>query len=867
MTASVTDIVILIVAMAFVVGLLAPRIVLPRHRATRKAVALVYGALLAAILLYAGLGVRGLVISLVPGFVAWLLFRGEYSEPPEEPDCLAGPTAHQSEASVVPSSATTPDLPTLAPHPARVVAEPESSVRIAPLGGPPLVPEATKRLANAEPARMRARPTRWFAPGEPLMVEGLGLLIPDGMVYFGTALAAIRPWGGTEPALVNPQLEVSGAPGEAAPLGYWPSYTEISPAARVRYLEWLASGRRDPAIEIGYVFLFFYGLERRLLHDRLLFEDGAERSAVLDEVRALVDRYGANGSFSNYARNLLSLARLVSWTGDPTRRDEPPDDLLQEGANPPVDLRLRLGELAASGAPIPAGWALSWCLHDPNIPLRTPVRRCLPEFQRLFRIFYTRECGEGLIVKPNKTRVAYQYNPASASFGGPVEITREPVVPDITVLVGPVRKLSALVEQCATALEPYSRWIGRNPDSAGELAGAALLPDELIEAQDHAVVNKLAAWLEESMGGGVSATIRADELIDRWAAERPEALGKAACVGLCSVLDKLSFGLEPDVRFGGMTLRKGVPAVLFRIPSRGQSAPSPSYRGATVLLRLATMVAAADDVISPEERRLLETHLEEILQFSETERARLRAHLQWLLDSKPSMAGLKRQLEGMLPDHRRSLAEFLIATAGADGFISPEEIDLLRRIYPLLGLEPDDLFGHIHALASSAGGLARSASEPVVVRRAAPTTSGRRIPRPDEIAPKSIRGVEAIGLDQARIQSKLAETAIVAALLGSVFSENDLPPAPIPEPQVSNRGDGLIIPPLDGSHSSLLRLLGERMSWPRAEFEALAERHGVLPDGAIETINEAAFEKAGELVVDGDDPLELNRDVWKELVE
>lgn len=864
MTASAIDIVVLGVALALVAGMVAPRFVLPRQRANRKAVALVYGTLLATILLCSGLGLRGLTISFVPICVTWFLLRSGPSSSTEEPERPVQPAASQPQLPVVPLTGPTSEVPTVSLDPSRAVAARELSIRARSssltLGG-------ASRQESYEPSGKRDLPARWFAPGEPFSIKGLGLMIPDGMVYFGTELAAIRSWGGVEPALINPQLEALAASGAGPPLGYWPSYTEISPAARARYLKWLASGRRDSSIEIGFVFLFFYGLERRLLHDRLLFNVGAERNAIIDEIRALVDRYGENSSFSNYARNLLSLSRVVSWPGDPTRRDEPPDDLLRQGANPPVDLRLRLGELAASGAPIPAGWALAWCLHDPNIPLRTPARRCLPEFQRLFRAYYARECGEGLIVKPSKTPVTFQYNPASASFGGAVEVTREPVVPDITALVGPTRKLSALVEQCATAIEPYSRWIGRNPDSADDLAGAALLPDELVEARVHAVVNKLAAWLEATMGGRVTATIRADELIDRWAAERPETLGKAACVGLCSILDKLSFGLEPDVRFGGATLRKGTPAVLFTTPSRGQSAPSPGYRGATVLLQLATMVAAADDVISPEERRHLEKHLEEILHFSETERVRLRAHLQWLLESKPSMAGLKRQLEGMSPDHRRSLAEFLIGTAGADGTISPDEIDVLRRIYPLLGLEPDDLFGHIHALASGGSDMARPASEPVVVRPAAATRSGRRIPRPDEIAPKPVTGLEAIKLDQARIQSKLAETAVVAALLGSVFTEADPPPVPVPESQASAPGDALIIPPLDGSHSSLLRMLGDRQSWSRMEFEALAESHGVLPDGAIETINDAAFEKAGESVVDGDDPLELNRDVWKELVE
>ena len=50
-------------------------------------------------------------------------------------------------------------------------------------------------------------------------------------------------------------------------MSYWPSYSDIDPGCRATYLEWLANGRRDPDIDIGYVFLFFYGLERRVFFD------------------------------------------------------------------------------------------------------------------------------------------------------------------------------------------------------------------------------------------------------------------------------------------------------------------------------------------------------------------------------------------------------------------------------------------------------------------------------------------------------------------------------------------------------------------------------------------------------------------------
>jgi uncharacterized tellurite resistance protein B-like protein len=565
---------------------------------------------------------------------------------------------------------------------------------------------------------------------------------------------------------------------------------------------------------------------------------------------------------------------LASRSSEPERGDEPPADLLEDGSDAPFHLLLRLGEMVVAGKPISAGWALAWCLNAPDIGLRTPARRCPLEFQRLFRTLYAREHGSGMVIKPNKTPLKLAYHPASASFGGSVVITPEPGVPDISVLQAPLRKLQALVEQCTTALEPYSRWLGRNPENRADLAGLALLPSELLSEKAHAPIDGLAKWLNEELGTTPTVVLPAAELIDRWSSEKPETLGKAGSSAMCGLLDKLSFGVEPDVRFAGPPLSRDMTAVLFRSAADAPSTPSLAYHGATILLQLAALIILADGSVDPAEERRLEEHLEQVLQLSEAERTRLRARLRWLLENKPTMAGLRKRLQELSVDHRRSFAGFLIGVAGADGRISPEETDLLRRLYPHLGLEPDDLYSHIHALATGGVESLPPPSGPVSMRPGVPVASGHRIPpRPAPDGPSAgeppLRPItvgQAIVLDQAKVESKLAETAVVAALLGNIFvDEEPVAPASPNEPPAPGVVVGRVAT-LDAAHSAMLRALGERSQWPRAEVEAIAERYGLLPDGALETINEAVFEAVGEALVDGDDPIELNQELWKELV-
>lgn len=89
-----------------------------------------------------------------------------------------------------------------------------------------------------------------------------GYQINDGFIYVGEGLRAVSNSTRAEPSLINPKLEVNTQspdyPGNS--MSYWPSYSNLSPQARAAYLDWLADGRKDPSINIGYVFLFFYGL-------------------------------------------------------------------------------------------------------------------------------------------------------------------------------------------------------------------------------------------------------------------------------------------------------------------------------------------------------------------------------------------------------------------------------------------------------------------------------------------------------------------------------------------------------------------------------------------------------------------------------
>lgn len=138
---------------------------------------------------------------------------------------------------------------------------------------------------------------------------------------------------------------------------YLPSYSGIHPTSRAAFLEWLAGGRKDPKACINYVFIFFYGLERRVLADAkdsvAAQEDLPE---IVTEVRRLLSIYGQNSSFHGYASNLLDILQVMV-TDEPIYLTVP---LLASCTwEIPLTLKVALGHVARDGVSLPPEWALA----------------------------------------------------------------------------------------------------------------------------------------------------------------------------------------------------------------------------------------------------------------------------------------------------------------------------------------------------------------------------------------------------------------------------------------------------------------------------------------------------------------------------
>ena len=207
------------------------------------------------------------------------------------------------------------------------------------------------------------------------------------------------------------------------------------------------------------------------------------------------------------------------------------------------------------------------------------------------------------------------------------------------------------------------------------------------------------------------------------------------------------------------------------------------------------------------------------------------------------MPRVKRLLGEATQEERELCAWSATVTTGATGSVDKPQIAALEAIYDALTVSRAALYAGLHAgLGAASGG----AEEPVEVSGEAPQVN-HPIPRPPAAEP--------VGPDMDRIAKVRAETARVAMMLADIFVENE-PASEVLEPE----GEGPLVG-LDSEHTEFLVQLVARTEWTRLEFEGLAASARLMPDGAVEAINEWAFDRYGDGLLGDGDPIVVNTEL------
>lgn len=811
--------------------------------------------------------------------------------------------AHVASPPGVPGQATVPRSPSTSDVAARLL-----ECRVVIRCGP----QHRHRGSPGSRTRHRREDAQWVPPGSSVTVHGR--VIP-GMVYVGRFMPA-NPNGGweadiTAPCLVDPSLPVASArmpsPTE---MGYWPSYSDITPEQRAAYLTWLATGKRDTSFPVGYAFLYFYALERRLLADA---PSPSEEALLLAELERLREIYAASASFRNYSGALLQLlqARRLSAVPGGFAAWRP---ALSDSGRPrglPLLLQMKVALQAGAGIPLDCDHALAAMLSIPpaqgGMPTSPGMSRTRDEFIELVRRRFAQRFPDDFLPPPRQdSRLTLGYQAAARHLEVAVSVQGVAQLPDPMSL-----NWAEMANLCTTAakdLKPYAKLVGKDRDRAATMAAAMVLPSELA---DRGPAAAFRAWLDQLPQP--VAYVPLPTLAQRCFGDVRSDLSLKQVREVSAMLARVGYGMEPDPTHGGDKPDQDV--LLFRA---GEAVLSPAF--AQAALAMASLAATVSDPAR------MVADLVSRLRLSGPEAIRLTVRCRLSRDRPIAASKLKTLVATFPAQDRAKMAAMAASAAAASGEITHEITMVLERLFDACGVDRRKLYSVLH---QSTAEHAVPATGPVPVqqdtskvrtfrippqpdRAPAPSASSapaiipsERLPDsreanirqpvsparvlapvPDEVPVDGVAaearkdsegnaGAAGLTIDMAKVQAVLNETRAVTEVLAPIYAEEaGSRPVAAGPPEGARQtaledGSGRVsrFDGLNADHARLLQDLSAQDSWSRAEFEAKARALGLLPDGAIETINDWAFDAFDDALIEDGDPLTINMALLPEAPE
>lgn len=698
----------------------------------------------------------------------------------------------------------------------------------------------------------------WIPKNQTVRVKGI--TISGGMIYYNATHSQVY-----HPSMVEESQMIGTGSGDFRRdlSGYYPAYRNINPDDRRAYLNWLASDRSDPSAGIGFVFIYFYGLERRLVIDSKFdasIED--EKPVILEEIRRLLAVYSANRSFKRYATSLSDFVEVSTEYSPDFHESIMAETLkIETGAvNSKVSkhsISIAISQLVDQQKTITADWAYLWAQQFSSMLDKTVVSY-KPLLYKAFQQVFESRYPNGFYATPSKVPLTVNYQ-AAASGAGLIE---KPIgkLTDVVNAEANAAKIRELLNDVSELTEPYWR-IKRRAATSGFVFDLFLhLPTSLWPQK----ILDMAAKLLKKVD---SKEMPLGDIVNVFGMV---SVNRANLQKLFTRLAELGIYAEPSIIQGASTPKVVDALLLYRHESNAHlQAPSAGFHGATVFAELACAVSAADGHVSTEEIEHIHHRIAHWPGLTSFEQKCIASKVTMFLKQTVTFAKLKAKLKLIPPEEIDSVARMLAGVSGADNNLNPLEIALLEKIFAALEI-PDKLYSYLHSSPAAStnnqeaqGGL--SSIDNVVV------TASSQISSPSSGAELAAPKVAAINLDFKKIAALQAETKHVSSILSAVFdqdSDNAQPHEVISavEPTASGTVSFEVFPSLNSKQAIFLNRFLTNPAWAKDELNTIASDLGLMVDGTLDVINELAWDVFDDPLFEGDHYLEINPDLAEQII-
>jgi uncharacterized tellurite resistance protein B-like protein len=620
-------------------------------------------------------------------------------------------------------------------------------------------------------------------------------------------------------------------------LGYWPRYSEINPNQRANYLEWLANDKKGKLTDMGYAFIFFYGLERRALLEK------KDINLIIKIVIHLLGRYPSSNSFNSYLGSFI--AYIIARVGITKFNEKWFNFIFKKTSiyRTEEGLAVILAWFHLNKKPLPLNWARRVAELDHRSSRSVVVKRVSEEFDKLFMLKYQNRFNQGMYLDAAKKDRAIYYTPASPTMPKPSHGHNQPypipeaVIPNVLGLEEQFIPLVEIWSECIDELKPLSRKVSKSIDPKS-LDVFDALPELLKATTEHPLLGQWEKLMSSKRREDNFVFVKVSEIARLLKIKECAKLSAKQSSHVGETAGHIGYAVEPDFRITGCSYKWDDIVAFFRPQGKNILSENPVYLGASLLLELGLAVASADGFVDKNETAHIGGFLRSLFMLETIDYQRLEALKRVFIHQPPSLNNLSNRIKKVLPvSNLEKIGLFLIGVASSDGIIDPNEITVLKRIYKTLGIEK----GKLDTILDS---IFLHQKEPVVVKKGSSSkATGEKIPPREDKEPISV-----ITINPPEVIRILEESKDLADVIGEIFQTNSegtiiVDPNKNTATITVKTNSKLKKLGLDDRYHVVFINIIRRKTWQKNVLESLLKKHGYMIDATIEIMNDWAIEK------------------------
>lgn len=692
---------------------------------------------------------------------------------------------------------------------------------------------------------------KWIVNGEEIEIHGIKLC--RGGFYIGDCFKLSHKviednkyhydCGYIYGPVINPDLPIKkGEIGNE----YFCSYQDMTPQQRYAYLQWLSGNTPIEDTCVDLIQYYVYGLEIRLFIDKSTTK---ERKQILFQLSGLYKELKSldRNVCGDYYQLVYSIRQIIS-AGIVKYYPSSPNEFLSEdelmSCDDYIDYMINQELKGKTELTSEDAYSVAKKIYLlKNLPIALYENNIKEKFILLFQKRFKRHpiiqrhehCTRNIHYIKTHT-----INSGNLFYSEDVNLSFE--LPKLSIEAWLVK--SSINEIISKLQEDF--WLYNNCiEWANDSTPLALLQlPKYIELGNGNKIDALQECLYSMLDKCEYCLIDVDSLLDKigYIKKDEKSLYLQSIQAITNGLKRLKIRTVPLIDVDSKRLNFGDKCVLYKIKGVSQVERTDTYQRLELFVKLVMLLIQAD-VCNDNDIIFVEEYIDSQSDTSGNTR-HLKAYFRWLQHKKLSFDKKTKDSIGKLlsKEQCKQFAHLLVKLSCNQGDINNKRVDVLTKLFPLLGENVDNIHSQIHRMLIDDEDFATvevttDAKEYVITQSES----------------QSKHRQKTIKIDTAKLSKLEAQTASAQNMLSEIFNEE--------ENVIST------IAPNQSPLITILTRLLTKSEWSKAEVDSICKEFNVITGSILEQINDYAYDKVDDAVIeDDDDIIYVNTDYKDQLV-